>query len=80
MGKMERLLTVCGWVLLEKQVADPAGSKTGKPQLDLLDFDDLSIEPASASPAPSTAPSSNGVAAKPSEQADYLSRCAHLPV
>lgn len=53
------------------QAADPAA----KPQLDLLNFEDLSIDPASSSPMPAATPSSNGTPAKPTNSTDYLSRC-----
>ena len=52
------------------QAADPAAKS--KPQLDLLNFEDLSIDPASSSPMPAATPSSNGA---PGEQPDYFSRC-----
>ena len=58
------------------QATDPAAK--GKPQLDLLNFEDLSIDPASSSPMPAATPSSNGTPAKPTEPTDYFSRC-HTP-
>ncbi|EIE26322.1 hypothetical protein COCSUDRAFT_58860 [Coccomyxa subellipsoidea C-169] len=54
--------------------ADPAAKS--KPQLDLLNFEDLSIDPASSSPMPAATPSSNGA---PGEQPDYFSSLSDAP-
>ncbi|BDA41120.1 probable clathrin assembly protein At2g01600 at N-terminal half [Coccomyxa sp. Obi] len=60
-----------GMVIAFDKAADPAAKS--KPQLDLLNFEDLSIDPASSSPMPAATPSSNGTPAKPTESTDYLS-------
>jgi len=71
----EKVLNILTCGLYGMQAAQESKSK---PQLDLLNFEDLSIDPASSSPAPAATPSSNGSAAKAAEPTDYLSRCYFL--
>lgn len=55
--------------------AEPGAGKPGKPDLDLLNFEELAIDPASASPTPAAGPSGvpDDATRAPS---DYLHRCA----